>query len=142
MKILIREARWSSDEVALRAVRTAVFIHEQSVPESEEWDEADAESRHWIALDANQKPVGCARLQGNGKIGRMAVLKEYRQRGIGAKILGEILNAARERHLKVFLYAQTSAIPFYRKSGFEPQGDVFYEVEIPHREMVLSFDGK
>ena len=67
---------WEDEVLTLRAIRTEVFIHEQQVPESLEWDEFDAISMHVLARNFYGQPVGTARLLPNGHIGRMAVLKE------------------------------------------------------------------
>ena len=75
----------------------------------------------------------------HGQIGRMAVLAEYRNQGIGYKLLQFVLQHASRLNLEqVFLHAQVSAIPFYEKHGFTAVGNIFYEANIPHREMSLK----
>ncbi len=55
---------------------------------------------------------------------------------IGGKLLKFVLLTAKQQKQKnVYLHAQVSAIPFYKKHGFTACGDVFYEANIPHREM-------
>ena len=55
----IIRANWQNHESALRAVREAVFITEQHVPEELEWDEFDADSIHFLAQDEQENAVGC-----------------------------------------------------------------------------------
>jgi predicted GNAT family N-acyltransferase len=73
---------------------------------------------------------------GEVKIGRMAVLPEFRGTGVGRDILRFLMKSARERGLrKAILHAQLSAQGFYLKEGFMPLGDVFDEAGIAHRKM-------
>jgi len=136
---LIQVVCWGEAEPALRAIRTAVFIHEQHVPEAMEWDEFDAISVHLLARDAAGQTVGTARLLPDGHIGRMAVLKEWRGQGFGSAMLHKLLQELTQRHQhKALLNAQTSAVPFYEKFGFQVLGEEFMEAGIPHVKMTLS----
>jgi predicted GNAT family N-acyltransferase len=135
----IREAIWPEERSLLRQVREPVFVKEQGVPLEMEWDDDDIMAYHLIVLDSEQRPIGTARLLGNGQIGRMAVLPEWRHRGIGAALLARLLERAEATGQgKLFLHAQTEAEAFYAKAGFTPVGKVFYEADIPHRKMVLQ----
>ncbi|MCU7844935.1 MAG: GNAT family N-acetyltransferase [Candidatus Thiodiazotropha sp. (ex Monitilora ramsayi)] len=135
----ILEAVWPKDRPYLQAVREPVFVQEQGVPLEMEWDDDDLMAYHLLAIDSEQHPIGTARLLGNGQIGRMAVLPEWRGRGVGRALLEGLLARAEASGIKkLFLHAQTSAEPFYAKAGFSPVGKVFYEADIPHRKMVLK----
>ncbi len=132
----VRNARWPDDEAPLRALRHAVFVVEQGVPEALEWDGADAECRHVLAEDAEGRAIGCGRLLPDGHIGRMAVLAPWRGRGVGTALLEALVALARELgHARVALNAQTHAVPFYARCGFVPCGPEFMEAGIPHRAM-------
>ena len=132
---VIRIADWRKENEQLSSVRRQVFIIEQQVPEELEWDEHDETATHLIA-SINGKIIGTARLTTTGQIGRMAVLKPYRNQGIGSRLLQLALSTAQHKHYpKVNLHAQLKAIPFYEKHGFTAEGDVFYEANIPHRGM-------
>jgi len=124
------------------AIRLRVFVREQAVPEEIELDGDDARAIHLIALAA-QKPVGTARVvmhRGNAKIGRMAVLKIYRQKGIGKRLLNRaVAIAQRNRPKKIYLHAQVPVIGFYERMGFRCVGPVFNEAGIPHRKMIFSY---
>ena len=90
----------------------------------------------------NGTPVGTARVLekgSTGKIGRLAVLKPHRSKGIGAAIIRAALNDLATRpHIKeARLGAQIEAIPFYEALGFAPEGDEFLDAGLPHQEMVL-----
>ena len=130
---------WEEAATALRVVRTAVFIREQQVPEELEWDQFDAVSVHALAVNNAGQPVGTARLLPDGHIGRMAVLKEWRGQGLGSALLTKLLQVlVKRRQFQAQLHAQTSAIPFYKKFGFEIVGEEFIEAGIPHVKMTLS----
>ncbi|MBA3757234.1 MAG: GNAT family N-acetyltransferase [Nitrosomonas sp.] len=135
---LIRMVRWQDEASVLRIIRTAVFIHEQQIPEDLEWDEFDVISMHVLALSSDEQPIGTARLLPDGHIGRMAVLKEWRGKGLGSAMLLRILDELRSRRTqKAILNAQTTAIKFYEKFGFQVTGKEFMEAEIPHVKMIF-----
>lgn len=136
--IQLRFASWSRDAALLQDVRRRVFIEEQGVPESLEWDEDDAVALHVLALDARGLAIGTGRLLPDGHIGRMAVLKDWRGCGVGAALLDALLDAARDRgEREVVLHAQTHATGFYAGRGFVAEGGEFAEAGIPHRRMRL-----
>jgi len=138
-RFAIRLVDWSGAGDALRAVRQAVFIVEQSIPEAMEWDADDAICRHALAEDASGTPVGCGRLLADGHIGRLAVLSAWRDRGVGSALLERLVDLARSLgHSRVILNAQTQAMPFYARHGFAAVGDEFMEAGIPHQAMARS----
>jgi predicted GNAT family N-acyltransferase len=130
---------WSDKQAELYSVRRAVFIEEQNVPESIEIDGLDSDCFHVLASDTKGHPVGTARMDGKGKIGRMAVLHDYRRRGIGRKMVQALMDYGRKNAITDFhLSAQITAIEFYRKMGFEPFGQKFIEAGITHINMKLN----
>ena len=131
------DADWSRHATAIRAIRHAVFVSEQGIPASLEWDRTDGDCVHVLALTDSGQPVATGRLQADGKLGRMAVLSDWRGRGIGRAILAHLLAQAHGRQLgRVYLHAQLEAVKFYRKAGFRVQGTAFEEAGITHIEMV------
>jgi predicted GNAT family N-acyltransferase len=126
---------------ALRAVREAVFVLEQQVPAELELDALDPRCRHVLARDAAGLPIGTARLAPDGRIGRMAVLRAWRGRGVGSALLQALLRLAREDGRdRVSLHAQAGAIDFYRRHGFVPVGERFMEAGIEHLAMERHLD--
>lgn len=126
----------------LRAVREPVFVQEQQVPIELEWDELDPLCVHVIARDDAGRPIGTGRLTPEHKIGRMAVLPEWRGRGVGdALLLALIEQAAQRRWPELHLHSQTSAVGFYVKHGFVPYGERFMEAGIEHQNMRRQVDG-
>jgi predicted GNAT family N-acyltransferase len=135
----LRAASWQQDRGALERVRRRVFVEEQGVPEAEEWDAADPVARHLLAETPNREPIGTGRLEPTGKIGRIAVLPDWRRAGIGREIVRHLVNQATELGFgSVYLHAQTAAEDFYRGLGFRAEGPVFDEVGIPHVRMRLG----
>ena len=135
----LRHARWPADEAAIRGIREEVFIAEQGVPPNLEWDGRDPECTHILAFSAQGEPVGTARMTPGGHIGRMAVRKAWRAQGIGSQLLRDLMDTARELGLKaVYLNAQTHAVDFYARHGFQTEGEEFLDAGIPHRRMSLS----
>lgn len=135
----IEAASWERDQADLRSVREQVFLVEQSIPPEMEWDELDAKSRHVLARDRDGRPIGTGRLTPDHGIGRMAVLAEWRGKGVGEAIVRVLLEQARLLgYPAIELHAQTHALPFYAKLGFEAFGEEFLECAIPHRMMRMA----
>ncbi len=132
----IEEVAWADAADRLEGVRYEVFVVEQHVPAELEWDEADAACRHVLALDDHGNPIGTGRLLPDGHIGRMAVLAVHRGKGVGRAILAALVTMAQARgDAEVVLNAQTHAVGFYRRSGFEVTGGEFEDAGIPHVQM-------
>ena len=125
-------------------IRELVFVVEQEVDASEEYDEYEDSSVHFLAK-INGSPVGTARWRftANGiKMERFAVLKEARGQGVGqalvAAVLEDIAQHPEATGKKRYLHAQIHAMPLYAKFGFQPVGDQFEECAILHYKMELS----
>ena len=132
----IRIADWLKDGEALKAIRREVFMEEQSVPEELEWDGLDDTALHLFAVADDGAPIGTARLLPDGHIGRVAVIRPWRGRGVGRALMEEILRLADEAgHAEVKLAAQIQALPFYENLGFTAYGEAFMDAGIPHRNM-------
>ncbi|MGE0622555.1 MAG: GNAT family N-acetyltransferase [Pseudomonadales bacterium] len=139
MKVHVLEVDWPGHEDTLRAIRTEVFVEEQGVPRELEWDGEDDLCHHFLAITEAGQRVGCGRLMPSGQIGRMAVLKRERGKGIGAQILEAAVEAGKALGFRrLFLHAQKEAVPFYRKAGFLPEGGEFMEAGIPHQGMAME----
>lgn len=144
MRPAIRIARRQEEFFQLIRLREEVFVIEQGVPLDIELDEADDRAVHFIAT-AKGEVIGTARLvvRGRaGKIGRMAVQKKWRGKGVGAALIGLIKKTAVKKGItRLYLHAQASAVPFYQRLGFVAEGKGFVEAGIPHRKMVLKEKG-
>ncbi|QNP40850.1 GNAT family N-acetyltransferase [Lysobacter solisilvae (ex Woo and Kim 2020)] len=137
----VRTVDYAAAQPGLHAVREVVFVQEQGVPAELERDELDPQSHHVIAEDAEGRPIGTGRLTPERRIGRMAVLAEWRSRGVGDALLLALLDKARELGWHdVALHAQVSAIGFYARHGFLPQGERFVEAGIEHQTMRRLLD--
>jgi predicted GNAT family N-acyltransferase len=136
-------ATWAQDRVQIQRVRRTVFIEEQQIAERDEWDDLDPVAAHVLVFDhaAAQKrdAVGTGRLEPTGKIGRVAVLPQYRGTGAGVAVMRRLMDLAAERGFtEVYLNAQRSAAGFYERLGFRTDGPEFDEVGIPHQRMRRS----
>ncbi len=132
---VLRIGGWLELRKAASAVRRAVFIEEQSIPESLEWDDADPDSLHAVIFEEG-RAVATGRLLPDGRIGRMAVLSAWRSRGLGGRVLEALVEMAFDRgDRRVFLDAQCHAEGFYRQHRFVSEGEPFDDAGIAHRRM-------
>lgn len=120
-------------------VRMRVFVAEQRIAPEEEMDDADGTATHAIALYSGQV-IGTGRLlyrdDGSAQIGRMAVDRQYRRRGIGGRILAFLEEEARAQGVRnCLLHAQVYVKAFYAGFGYVEHGDLFLEAGISHVEM-------
>ncbi len=122
------------------SIRLRVFVEEQGVPREMELDEDDRRAVHYLAF-IGERAVGTTRVviqRREAKIGRMAVLKSYRGRGVGKALLRRAVSLAKKKEVKaIFLNAQVPVIGFYERMGFCCVGRTFSEAGIPHRKMTL-----
>jgi len=134
----VRLVDWREASTALSRIRTTVFVGEQKVPPEIEIDGRDPGCAHALAESAAGEAIGTGRLLPDGRIGRMAVLAAWRNRGVGAALLAALVDEARRRGLReVHLHAQVGARRFYERHGFVPEGDEYLEAGIPHIGMRL-----
>ncbi|WP_080810938.1 GNAT family N-acetyltransferase [Halomicronema hongdechloris] len=120
----------------IHQIRTEVFVYEQRVPPELEIDAFDPLATHALAW-WHEHPVGTGRLLPTGYIGRVAVSRPLRRRGIGKAIMETLMMAAAtDNHRQIIVSAQCHAIAFYRKLGFQEEGPIYQEAGIPHIKMV------
>ncbi|MGB4811921.1 MAG: GNAT family N-acetyltransferase [Methylophilaceae bacterium] len=137
-ELQIQQVTWQQAEQPLSKIRTAVFIGEQQIVPEFEWDEIDTNAVH-LLINVNDQPIACLRIMDQHKIGRMAVLKAWRGKGVGMAILLEAIKLCRQfGSQEVTLSAQMHAIGFYKKAGFLQISDVYDDVGIPHVDMQLT----
>lgn len=140
-KFQVIAAQWPADKEKLFAVRHQVFVVEQQVPEDQEWVGDDDQFLAVLAVDQNQQPIGTGRISADGVIGRMAVLKAWRGKGVGSAILEKLFQLGVESGRQQFtLSAQLHAIPFYAARGFVAEGPVYLDAGIEHRSMKRALD--
>lgn len=137
-EIVVRLVETDAERDACYALRMRVFVDEQKVPPWEEVDDLDETADHFAAtLDGTI--VGTARLvdkgHGAGKIGRVAVEKEVRGRGVGDALMRAVMAHGFEQFQTLILDAQMYVIPFYERLGFVAEGPVFLDGGIEHRLM-------
>jgi predicted GNAT family N-acyltransferase len=131
--------QWEDRAAALRDIRQRVFVEEQKIPKSLEFDDLDLTAIHLLALNSAGQTLGCARITKTGQIGRMAVVSEHRRCGVGRLLLDAAIEAAMQAHLtRVHLHAQMRSAAFYHKQGFRQFGPVFTEAGIEHLAMELA----
>ena len=120
------------------AIRKAVFVEEQGVDPTLEYDHEEDASHYLLFL--GEKPIATARWRETDKgikLERFAVLPSFRNRGIGEIILKEVLRDVCVSGRKIYLHAQVKAVSFYERNGFTKEGQLFTEAGIDHFLMKL-----
>ena len=121
-------------------IRQSVFTLEQGIDANEDVDGKDPDCTH-ILIEQTGKYIATGRMQADGHIGRLAVLKPYRGKGMGRLILQTFIEQAKAMQLeRVYLGAQQQATAFYEKLGFIRYGEPFDEVGIEHIYMHYVLD--
>jgi predicted GNAT family N-acyltransferase len=127
---------------ACLAIRHAVFVEEQNVPENEERDGQDDIASHFC-VRAGGRVIGTCRIRFIGsavKIERVAILKDFRGMGVGAVLMRYILQeVGKTGDIQLFkLSSQAQAVPFYERLGFKTRGHEYLDAGMPHYDMVLE----
>ena len=138
----VETADYPAQQDLLHGVRHAVFVVEQNVPAELEIDALDPLSDHALALDVGGKAIGAGRLTPDRRIGRMAVLADWRGKGVGEALLQALIERARQHGWpEISLHAQLPAREFYARNGFLPEGVRFEEAGLQHQTMRRRLDG-
>lgn len=120
-------------------IRTAVFVDEQGIDTKLDFDGLDVVATHVLAFSQGNA-IGTGRILNDGHIGRIAVLKDYRNQGVGAATLSVLLTEAKKRNYqRIYLGSQMHAVAFYENFGFKTCGDVFMDAGLEHIEMEILF---
>jgi predicted GNAT family N-acyltransferase len=134
--VTVRLGGWEQFGASAREIRLEVFVAEQAVPAEFEIDRYDPVCVHALAFDPAGRAIGTGRLLPDSHIGRVAVRREARSRGVGAAIMRELMAAAARRgDDRAELSSQLHAERFYLKLGFVRIGEPYEEVGIPHVTM-------
>ena len=139
MEIDIKIATTNKDKERCFSVRREVFVREQNISEKVEFDDINFNPTYFIATYKNES-VGTARYRFTDrgvKLERFAVLKSFRNLGVGKKLVDYIINIIGHEKF-IYLHAQESVIEFYFKLGFKKIGSPFFEAEIPHQKMMYD----
>jgi len=122
-----------------RAIRQAVFVEEQAVPQDVESDGLDDVCEHFLAwMGGEAVATARARMTPKGwKLERVAVLREHRGRDVGRALVAGALARA-PAGVTVVVHAQESALGFWERVGFVAAGPRFEEGGIGHRSMSFA----
>jgi len=115
-------------------IRNKVFVEEQHVNPELEYDEFEDTSIHYL-LYYKGKPVATSRWRETDKgikLERFAMLKEYRNKGIGSELLKKVINDVIPLKKRIYLHSQLNALSYYERFGFVKKGDIFIEADIEH----------
>lgn len=129
------EALGRDELYALLHLRDLVFVVGQGITAEPEVDGRDPQCHH-AALWDGRRPVATARLfmeEAPVIVGRVAVHPELQRGGIGTRLMEAVQAALAGR--AAALHAQAHLEDWYRRLGWEREGEVFMEADIPHVHM-------
>ena len=121
------------------SIRIQVFVEEQKVDPELEYDHE--EESHFYLLFDEGKPIATARWRETEKgikLERFAMLREFRNQGLGSELLKEVLKDVQKLKKKIYLHSQLNAVSYYERAGFKKVGDKFTEAGIEHYLMELN----
>ena len=146
-QLIIQSVNWADAQQLLRQIRTEVFIQEQGVPVTEEWDGLDESASHFLVRTHQGEAIASARVLTEAeprryRIGRVAVLKTFRRQGVGLLLMRFIMDEclSQPTSAKLYLHAQTQCQYFYELLGFVAEGEEFMDAGIPHIAMHYDTD--
>lgn len=119
-------------------IRKKVFVEEQNISMQEEIDRFENEATHFVGY-LHKKPVAASRLRyvdNYGKLERLCVLKKYRNRSFGKKMIQTMEREVyRQGFSKTILHAQLQTVSLYESLGYQIVSKPFLEAGIPHVKM-------
>ncbi|MBL4831434.1 MAG: GNAT family N-acetyltransferase [Aliivibrio sp.] len=126
---------FKDEKPQIQSIRNTVFTIEQGVDSTIDFDGQDDDAIH-VLVKENGRAVGTGRMLADGHIGRVAIIKESRGEGVGAKVVLRLVDEAIKLNFaSVYLGAQLQAVDFYLKLGFTPYGEEYIEADIKHISM-------
>jgi predicted GNAT family N-acyltransferase len=121
-------------------IRTEVFVNEQHVDPVLEYEHE--EEGHFYLMFLDEIPIATARwrmIKKGIKLERFAMLKAFRNQGMGSMLLNEVMNDVIFQKQKIYLHAQLKAVSFYERAGFIKKGKSFTEAGIEHYLMEYDY---
>jgi predicted GNAT family N-acyltransferase len=142
MSLEIKPVTYQQQFELIKYIRTEVFQKEQKVPYELEFDRKDDKAIHFLAY-LNEEAIGTLRIRNideqTVKIERLAVLPQFRNQGIGTKIMEKALEFIKiQGNYTAIIHAQEYIKNMYLKLGFVATGTPFEEAGIPHIKMIKN----
>lgn len=145
MIVFVAQTKDTMSDLYLDAlkIRNQVFVKEQGVPLDREIDNYEAYTIHFVLYQDTETPMATLRLlpleDGKIKVQRMAVLKEFRKKGLGKVIMEAAETFANEHdYQQLVLGAQLTARDFYQRLGYQTEGEIFLDADIEHVTMTKT----
>jgi predicted GNAT family N-acyltransferase len=134
MKTHIGKEKWN--RAAALYVRMQVFVMERGIPLKEEFDLEDHDETIYVVIYDGEKPVATGRYKqidsDTIRPGRIAVLKEYRKKGLGEVVVKELEALGKKLGCTTsVIHGELSAVGFYEKLDYTKESDVYYEDGVP-----------
>lgn len=134
-KIIIKKASNIDQLADVITIRKKVFIQEQNIAIHNELEKDNYLFQHYILYFNGVKAATARMRKANNYyiVGRVAILKQYRNLGLGKKIMNFIHQEIKTNGgNKIIIHAQLKVENFYKKLGYISTSEIFYEANIPH----------
>lgn len=134
MNIHIGNEKWN--QAAAYYVRMQVFVLERNIALRDEFDSDDHDATIYVGVYDDEKPVATGRFimtdAHTVRPGRIAVLKEYRNRRLGEIIITELEKYVQLKGCRLsVIHGELSAAGFYEKLGYLREPDIYEEDGVP-----------
>jgi len=141
MDMIIREVEYGSDEYReILEMRDRLLRRPLGLTWSKEDLDGESEQLHFGLFDEDNTLIACVVMKlldpQTAKLRQMAVDEPYREIGAGRRVVQGVEEILRQRGVRrIQMDARATALGFYRKLGYQIEGDLFTQVTIPHYRM-------
>jgi len=140
MSYSVSRVPWEQAELLLKTVRERVFVCEWRIPKRIEFDHLDKTAFHMLVCDdISQEPIATGRILPNGEIGRIAVIREHRDRQLDQVVIEGLLRIAQDLALEeVYIASPLDSVKHFIEHQFYTVGSVFMEAGLPKQKMACA----
>lgn len=132
--LTFRLRKWDETQGTITNLRRQVFMKEFHLPLNFVRHKDDSERYHVIAYnDLTDMPVGTGCIHLDGHIGRIAILKDWRDTNSVAHVIVDyLIHIAKSQKMdSVWLNAPIESLDYFDRHNFFPKGELFNYCGVP-----------
>lgn len=141
MSFHVKHVNWAQAQHELSEIREKVFVCEQRIPKSVEFDNDDGVAEHVLLTEDSGRPVATGRVNSTGQISRIAVIMSHRKSNAAEVVLRKLMDIAKGMGVKeVSLNCELDSVKDYIQEGFRTSGAVYMEAGIPRQRLICPIN--